>query len=115
MGSNRRRTVGPQDNELDSAGCVGEPARVKAKPVHKRELMYVVHVGQGWCAKRCAGASCGWRRNGKKVERSKRGCLIFEATEIRSQSPYSTVASQRARKAWKAKPGRGKKGRKAKA
>ena len=46
MGSNRRRTVGPQDNELDSAGCVGEPARVKAKPVHKRELMYVVHVGQ---------------------------------------------------------------------
>ena len=24
MGSNRKRTVGPQDNELDSAGCTGE-------------------------------------------------------------------------------------------
>ncbi|MBW2237930.1 MAG: hypothetical protein JRF39_02580 [Deltaproteobacteria bacterium] len=25
MGSNRKRTVGPQGNELDSAGCAGEP------------------------------------------------------------------------------------------
>ena len=44
MESNRKRTAGPQDDELDSAGCVGEPARVKAKPVHKRETMYVAHV-----------------------------------------------------------------------
>ena len=46
MESNRKRTAGPQDDKLDSAGCVGEPARVKAKPVHKRDLMYVVHVEQ---------------------------------------------------------------------
>ena len=26
MESNRRRTVGPEDNELDSALCSGEPA-----------------------------------------------------------------------------------------
>ena len=39
MGSNRRQTVGLQDNELDSAVCDGEPA------TKERSLKFTDHAG----------------------------------------------------------------------
>ena len=39
MGSNRKRTIGPQDDELDSAGCCGEPA------TKWRSLKHIGHAG----------------------------------------------------------------------
>jgi hypothetical protein len=38
VGSSRKRTVGPQDDELDSAGCAGEP------PTLGRSLEIIVHA-----------------------------------------------------------------------
>ena len=38
MGSNRKQTVGLQDDELDSAGCTGEP------PAKGRSLKITVHA-----------------------------------------------------------------------
>jgi len=71
--SNRRRMLSPQDNELDSAGRVGEPARewrsldpaVAGKPVALK----------GNVIKRRQGASGGWRRNERKDMRVKQGDL----------------------------------------
>ncbi len=63
MGSSRRRVTSPYDEKLDSAGCIGEPAR------EWRSLNLTtggVQELRGSVLKHCVSASGGWRKNGGK-------------------------------------------------
>ena len=87
MESNWRRTGGPQENELDSAGCDDEPAIVWRSPKS-------VRYAESERVKRCRNTSRGWRRNVGNVWRDKRGDLQPEVTGGRSQNHRSTDGLQ---------------------
>ena len=63
-------------DELDSAGCCGEPACVG------RSLKTITYVGVAIGKKRYVGASSGWRRNGRKFMRGKQGDLLRVVGEL---------------------------------
>ena len=63
-------------DELDSAGCCGEPACVG------RSLKTITYVDVAIGKKRYVGASSGWRWNGRKFMRSKQGDLLWVVGEL---------------------------------
>ena len=83
MESNWRRTGGPQDDELDSAGCDDEPARRRRSPKSVRYAEVSVKSDAG-VHHVVGGANVG------TVWRDKRGDLRPEVTGSRSQSLRST-------------------------
>jgi hypothetical protein len=97
VGSNRRRTGSPQDNELDSAVWKRRACSFMVKP-ETHQLRY-----RQWI-KRELGAQRGWRRNAGKVICRNRGDLPLEVKSGRSQSPHSTEAAERPRESREAKP-----------
>lgn len=127
--SNWKRTGGPQDNELDSAGCGDEPAHSWRSPKLARHAGIGVesdagahHVVGGGTSGRCretSGETCrrgdgGRSQSLRSTARLKRSPWRngWETGVMLGGKPWSLHTAEAVGKVRKAKPRRGKGGRK---